>query len=317
MTMELECLKNKLSAGEIPFSNNQSLLNKNTFKIDCSAKLFITPQNIQQLINALQICKDNSFFLLGGGSNIVLPENYDGIIISTEKLSKIELTSESQNSSKKKITCLCGTSISSLINFCIKNNLSGLEQFAGLPGSIGGACYMNARCFDKSISDVLISTEHLELSNNQEIRIFSKEYKPSEWDYKKSPFQNTEKKLIVTKATFSVEQKSEAEHQQIEADCKKYINERVSKGHFQYPSAGSVFKNNHSFGAPSGKLIDEAGLRGTQIGGAKIADFHGNFIINVNHATQSDIKALVELAKKTVKEKFGFLLEPEIIFVDK
>ena len=96
----------------------------------------------------------------------------------------------------------------------------------------------------------------------------------------------------------------------------KYISERVDKGHFKYPSAGSVFKNNHDFGKPSGKIIDEAGLRGYSIGGAKIADFHGNFIINVNKATAKDIKDLVLYTQTQIKNNFGFSLEPEIIFVD-
>ena len=98
---------------------------------------------------------------------------------------------------------------------------------------------------------------------------------------------------------------------------KKYIEERKSKGHFDFPSAGSVFRINRGFGAPSGKIIDECGLRGKQIGMAQIAPFHGNFIINLGGATQKDVKALVEFTVKEVKAKTGFCLQPEIIFVDK
>ena len=98
--------------------------------------------------------------------------------------------------------------------------------------------------------------------------------------------------------------------------CKYYINERISKGHFKYPSAGSVFKNNHDFGKPSGKLIDEAGLKGLEYGGAQIAPFHANFIINKNNATSQDIKTLVKKVQNEVKNKFGFNLEPEILFLE-
>ena len=110
--------------------------------------------------------------------------------------------------------------------------------------------------------------------------------------------------------------KSDKSEEQLLEECKKYIEERKSKGHFNYPSAGSVFRNNRNFGAPSGKLIDECGLKGKQIGNAQIAPFHGNFIINLGGATQKDVKKLVELTVKEIKEKKGFILEPEIIFVE-
>ena len=91
----------------------------------------------------------------------------------------------------------------------------------------------------------------------------------------------------------------------------------MQKGHFKYPSAGSVFKNNRDFGKPSGKLIDECGLCGKRIGGAQIAPWHGNFIVNTDNATQKDVRDLVDLAVRTVQEKKGFLLQPEIIFCGK
>ena len=101
----------------------------------------------------------------------------------------------------------------------------------------------------------------------------------------------------------------------LEKECRKYIDDRESKGHFKFPSAGSVFKNNRDFGQPSGKLIDDAGLKGTEFGGAQIAPWHGNFIINKGNARASDIEELVRLAKSRVREKTGFNLECEIIFL--
>ena len=145
-------------------------------------------------------------------------------------------------------------------------------------------------------------------------------FNSTDWDYKKSPFQENSVSQTphryITQVTFRLTPATGPDaHERIAADCKKYIAERVDKGHFKYPSAGSVFKNNHAFGAPSGKLIDDCGLKGLASGGAQIAPFHGNFIINTGNATAEDIKALVKAAQKTVKEKFGFELEPEIIFV--
>ena len=102
----------------------------------------------------------------------------------------------------------------------------------------------------------------------------------------------------------------------IKNQCEGFLKGREDRGHFKFPSAGSVFKNNHDFGKPSGKLIDEAGLRGYRIGGAQIAEFHGNFIVNTDGASAEDVKGLVNKAVETVKMKFGFVLEPEIIFIE-
>ena len=102
----------------------------------------------------------------------------------------------------------------------------------------------------------------------------------------------------------------------IKKESDSYVEDRRSKGHFKFPSAGSVFKNNRNFGKPSGALVDAAGLKGTECGGAQIAPWHGNFIINRGNATASDIKALVKLAQDKVREQTGFNLECEIIFVE-
>lgn len=197
-----------------------------------------------------------------------------------------------------------------LVNFCVKNRLEGLQTFAGLPGTIGGALFMNARCFDVSICESFVSANYLELDD---FTCYEIGYFPGEWDYKVSPFQNSSKLILDAKLRLKKSDKSE---EQLLEECKKYIEERKSKGHFNYPSAGSVFRNNRNFGAPSGKLIDECGLKGKQIGNAQIAPFHGNFIINLGGATQKDVKKLVELTVKEIKEKKGFILEPEIIFVE-
>ena len=172
---------------------------------------------------------------------------------------------------------------------------------------------MNARCFDKSISDIIFSVSYQDYSDSK-IKLHQELFNAEDWAYKKSPYQSGNK--FITTATFLLTQKNASEQAQIQSECKKFIAERVNKGHFKFPSAGSVFKNNHDFGKPSGMIIDEAGLRGLTCGGAKVADFHGNFIINTGNASASDIKSLVEQVQSKVKEKFGFSLETEIIFVE-
>jgi len=317
-------LLHSFDIAKISYKKDVALAPKSTFKVGSTADLYIAPVNQEQFISVISACvaAEEKFFILGGGSNVVFPDQpYNGIIISTENLNNILMTDDERPQDLKEnqvlISCQAGTPISSLVNFCTKHNLSGMEEFAGLSGTVGGALYMNARCFEKSISQLIYDTSFFTPFPKKRTTLICQPFQESEWDYKKSPFQTKpdEAKKIICSATFILEQKEASEHSTIEAKCKKYINERIEKGHFKFPSAGSVFKNNHNFGKPSGALIDQAGLKGYKIGGAQIAPFHGNFIINIDHAKSDDIKKLVELAKRTVKEKFGFELENEIIFL--
>ena len=307
---------------------NEPLAPKTTFKVGGPADLFIAPQNyysFQIAIDAL-LQNDVRFFIMGGGSNLVFAdEGFRGAVVCTSNFNDAAYYPPSNISpefgkiklekNQTLVTCFCGTPMAALVKFCTENTISGVEQFAGLPGSVGGAVYMNARCFDKSISDILFSVSTMEIDRKaKKITLNQELFDPSAWAYKKSPYQTGDR--FITTATFLLTQKNASELEQIQEECKKYIAERVTKGHFNFPSAGSVFKNNRDFGKPSGQIIDEAGLRGTAIGGAKVADFHGNFIINTGNATALDIKHLVELVQNKVREKFSFSLETEIIFVE-
>lgn len=314
--MDLEFLKTAYKMAKIAYTENESLRNKNTFKIDSTAKLFVMPETAEQLRSAIggAATTGSKFFILGGGSNIVFPDKvYDGIIISTQNINTIYMDDEATPGQKVLVSCQAGTPTAAFVNFCTKKNLTGAEQFAGLPGSIGGAVYMNARCFDKSICEIIHHTEHIDYTDSVNTKIVTSDYNAADWDYKKSPFQTGNK--VITEVTFALSALPPEQHTEIETSCKKYINERVEKGHFKFPSAGSVFKNNRAFGAPSGKIIDDAGLRGYAIGGAQVAPFHGNFIINTGNATAENIKELVNYVQKVVQEKTGFMLDPEIIFL--
>ena len=307
---------------------NEALAPKTTFKVGGPADLFIAPQNyysFQIAIDAL-LQNDVRFFIMGGGSNLVFAdEGFRGAIICTSNFNDAAYFPPSNISpqfgkitlekNQTLITCFSGTPMAALVKFCSENSISGVEEFAGLPGSVGGAVYMNARCFDKSISDILFSVSYIEIDRAaKKTSLHQERFNPSDWDYKKSPYQDGNK--FITTSTFLLTQKNASDQEQILAECKKYIAERVDKGHFKFPSAGSVFKNNRAFGKPSGQIIDQAGLKGTSIGGAKVADFHGNFIINTGNAKAQEIKALVQLVQNKVLQKDGFSLEPEIIFVE-
>ena len=305
---------------------NEPLAPKTTFKIGGNADLFIAPQNYYSFQIVLEALLQNNirFFIMGGGSNIVFAdEGFRGAVVCTTNFSDAAYFPPSNISPQfgkiklKKdqvlVTCFSGTPMAAFVNFCTENSISGVEQFAGLPGTVGGAVFMNARCFDKSISDIIFSVSYQDYSDSK-IKLQQELYNPEKWAYKTSPYQSGKK--FITTATFLLTQKNASDQPDIQSECKKYISERVNKGHFKFPSAGSVFKNNHAFGKPSGMIIDEAGLRGLTCGGAKVADFHGNFIINTGNATAKDIKTLVQQVQEKVQQKFGFSLETEIIFVE-
>ena len=181
---------------------------------------------------------------------------------------------------------------------------------------------MNARCYSNDISSKIEFVEYLDLENFDEnsykflekhIKMYHNNKDCAQWAYKHSPFM--EKSAVITKVAFKAEKCQPEKASELKAACESFIQDRERKGHFKAPSSGSVFKNNRDFGKPSGKLIDEAGLKGAKIGGAQIAPWHGNIIINAGNATCSDIKKLVRLAQEKVKERTGFMLECEVVFV--
>jgi len=204
------------------------------------------------------------------------------------------------------VSVLAGTSVDGLSTRLAERGLSGLEFLAGMPGSLGGAVWMNARCYEKSISDVLIETEILD-ENYKQQKI---PYKPEDFSYKKSPFQKRE--VLILSASFAVQFRPSVD---IRRDIASYRRDRTDKGHYRFPSAGSAFKNNHDFGDPTGRIIDQLGLRGLSMGGAQIAPWHGNIIINTGNATARDIKILIDEVSRRVKEERGFDLESEILFI--
>lgn len=319
-----------------------------TMRTGGNAALFLVPADTDSLVHALAACSNAGFipgkggrsvFILGGGSNLIVSDDgFDGAVISTAGLNQISAEKSPFRVADKTscaaihsaadagsviVSCGAGASMSSFVSFCTDNILSGAEQFAGLPGTAGGALFMNARCFDKSISDILAGADYIDADS---LAVVHYDFTASDWDYKKSPFQGTGR--VIIRAYFRLSRSGapdeesctggmSARRERIAAECKKYIDERVSKGHFKYPSAGSVFKNNRSFGRPSGKIIDECGLRGYAVGGAQIAPWHGNFIINTGNAKSAEIKQLVDYTIRQVKDKTGFTLEPEVIFCGK
>lgn len=289
-----------------------------TMKVGGNAELFAEPEDVFSLALVISECKKNSvdFFILGGGSNLIVSdEGFCGVIISMNAFFSIKFEN-------RIVVCGSGVETSRAVEFFAENGISGMESFAGLPGTCGGACYMNARCYSNDISSKIKFVEYLDLENFDEnsykflekhIKMYHNNKDCAQWTYKHSPFMK--KSVVITKVAFKAEECQLEKISELKAACESFIKDREQKGHFKAPSSGSVFKNNRDFGEPSGKLIDEAGLKGAKIGGAQIAPWHGNIIINTGNATCSDIKKLVQLAQQKVKERTGFMLECEVVFV--
>ena len=297
---------------------NVKLKDFTSFKIGGTADIYITPDSIEELKEALLFITQERIpaILLGGGTNLLIPDSgIRGAVIHTCNLKELRLSGAGQD---RLVEAAAGVSMQELTEFCAAQGLSGMEDFAGLPGTVGGAVFMNARCYERSISDVLNSVAVLYFSEKGGI-IAEHEYRQEEWAYKRSPFQPQNKRFaafdgnrpLIVSARFKAEPGNKAA---IRSKMEERIADRTAKGHFRFPSAGSVFKNNRAFGKPSGKLIDEAGLRGLRRGGAQVAPWHGNFIVNTGSATAKEVMELIKIIQNRVKEQTGFELEPEIIF---
>jgi UDP-N-acetylmuramate dehydrogenase len=242
-------------------------------------------------------------FILGGGANIVVSDKgICGIVLDTcaWKGATLKDNAVSFNS---------GTSMDEAAEFAAARGLSGLEFLAGMPGSIGGAVWMNARCYGSEIADILAWTQIVDFSaaEPQERRVPADR---TAFGYKRSPFQG--KDQLILSAAFNLKA---ADINEIKSKIEKNRQDRQEKGHYRFPCAGSAFKNNHEFGKPTGQIIDDLGLRGFQVGGAQIAPFHGTIVINTGNAAASDIRALMDEVDAKVKTASGLILEPEILFV--
>lgn len=273
-----------------------------TFKCGGSAEIFIKVREIKDVIAIKKASLDYNFplFILGGGANILVSDRgIPGVTLSMENLNNIEINNDV-------IICESGISVNHLAEIALNNSLSGLEFINGMPGSIGGALWMNARCYGDEISNHFLWADYI----TPDCKSHRIEKDDADWDYKISPFQK--EGIIITKIALKLKKGNPNKIKEI---MSKNIEDRRLKGHFSYPCAGSVFKNNRQFGAPSGKIIEKAGLKGLIKGGAQISTFHGNIIINLGTATSSDISYLIDKTINVVKDRTGFVLEPEVLKV--
>ncbi|MBI9104043.1 MAG: UDP-N-acetylmuramate dehydrogenase [Spirochaetales bacterium] len=280
---------------------NEPMSDHTTFKTGGPADILAYPINIKDIQTLYRVASEENIpvYTMGGGANILVADSgIRGIVINTSHLNSFSIKQDS-------FKAYSGLSMSIAAWETGTAGLAGLHYFYAMPGTLGGAIWMNARCYGKSISETLEKVTLL--SPEGEISELKTEKK--DFGYKVSPFQQMNS--IIVEASFTLER---GVSRLLSKEMREYEADRNLKGHFKAPSAGSVFKNNRSFGKPSGKIVDEVGLKGAKYGGAVVSPEHGNIIFNAGGASSSDIRQLIANVKKEVFRKTGFLLEEEILY---
>lgn len=276
---------------------NVSLKDYNTYKIGGKTKYLIKPYDINSLIKLIDYLKKNkiNYLIIGKGSNIILPdEDFNGVVIILENLNNIIINNNN-------VIVESGCTLNSFINKIIDNNLGGLENLYGIPGTIGGAILQNAGCNGNVISDYLESVTYLEDGN-----IYTINKNECEFNYRSSIFKHNKNKIILS-CKFNLELKDKEEMKSI---IKNNLIKRKNSQPLEYPNAGSVFKNPKE-NIYAGKLIEDERLKGKNISDAYVSEKHANFIVNKGNAKSKDIIDLINLIKKIIKEKYNIELELE------
>lgn len=270
-----------------------------SFKIGGNSRYFITVNNSFELREVIKVLKDSRvpFLIIGNGSNMLVSDN--GIKGAVIRLSgdflKLEHTLDG------KIRCGAGVPLSKLCLFALENSLSGLEFAWGIPGTAGGAAFMNAGAYGGEMKDILVSCEHM-TSAGEEGVLSNDEL---DLGYRKSAY--SENGFIITALIISLKKGKKDE---IKTKMDELLGRRKDKQPLEFPSAGSVFKRPEGFFA--GTLIEECGFKGVSVGGAQVSEKHAGFIINKGGATCSDVLELISQIQKKVLDEKGVKLECEI-----
>ena len=267
------------------------------FKVGGPADILLIPNSKEQVIKSIKICKENNipFYLIGNGSNILVRDGgFRGVVLSLKNVKNIYVDGE-------KIEAECGVMLKEVSDKAIENSLTGFEFACGIPGTIGGAVFMNAGAYDGEISKVIESAEVID-ENCNIIRLSREEL---DFGYRSSLVMK--KGYTVLSAVFKLDK---GQVKTIKELIEDLTNKRESKQPLEYPSAGSTFKRPTGYFA--GKLIQDAGLKGYSIGGAAVSEKHSGFVINKGNATAKDITDLIKHIQDEVKKQFGVDLHPEV-----
>ncbi|MFQ5561796.1 MAG: UDP-N-acetylmuramate dehydrogenase [Nitrospinota bacterium] len=280
---------------------NIPLASKTSFRVGGVAQFFAGPQSEADIAEAIFWARDRDIpvFTLGGGSNILISDlGWRGLVLDLSGFSEIKRN-------KDFIECRSGTLAHDLVIEMANSGLSGIEDLAGIPGSIGGAVVMNAGAFGQNISDCLSWVTGIDLKTGT---TWKKTKEEIDFGYRWSSLKDCDQLIVHVAFSFKKGTKGE-----VKARCREILNKRKEKQPLGFPNCGSVFKRPK--GEYAGNLIEKAGLKGARVGGVVVSEKHANFFQNIANATARDVRELVVMVQKAVHKESGILLEPELIFV--
>jgi UDP-N-acetylmuramate dehydrogenase len=278
---------------------NHSLKNCSSFHLGGTAGVFAEPKSVDELVSIVKYLRVEkiSYFILGNGSNVIFSDKpYDGVIVCTKKLNKINIKSNIVHAES-------GVDLDILISLTVKKGLAGLEELSHIPGSLGGAVWMNAGAFHGEVSDYIVSVKILDSKN----RIKTLNRPEIDFGYREVP---TLANAVVLEVKFRLFKERVKD---ITRRRKEIIKKRNRKHPLKYPSAGSVFKR------PEGhfvrRLIEESGMAGKRIGGAQVSKKHPGFIVNLGNAKSSDVIKLIKFVRERIYQRFRLKLELEQVVI--
>ena len=296
---DLQIIRDLAKDSGFNYTENEPLKKHTSFKIGGNAEIFVEVFSVDQLRAVLDACKENNIplFVIGKGSNLLISDNgMKGVVLSLEgEFKEISIK-------ENKVISGAGVSLSRLCNFALGNALSGLEFGFGIPGTVGGAAYMNAGAYDGEMKNVIESVTHI----TRDGRIETLTAEELDLSYRHSIFHE-QRDWVILSAEFELKEGDQAA---INAKMEELMGRRIEKQPLDYPSCGSTFKR--PVGAYASKLIDDCGLKGLAVGGAQVSEKHCGFVINRGGATSNDILCLCNKVKQIVLEKTGFELELEV-----
>ena len=291
----IDSFKKIYDDSEIKIDENMS--NHIHFKVGGPVDILLIPSKVSQVVETLKICKNENipYFIIGNGSNLLVKDGgIRGVVIKLSNLLSIEVNGNIIKASS-------GTLLEDVSKKAVENSLTGFEFACGIPGSVGGAVFMNAGAYDGEIKNVIKEAEVLDRDGN--IKVLSKE--ELELGYRTSKVMKDN--LVVISATFEL---TKGDKEKIRERVNELTEKRESKQPLEYPSAGSTFKRPEGYFA--GKLIQDAGLKGASLGGAAVSEKHSGFVINKDGATAEDVLNLIAHVQKEVKKQFGVELHTEV-----
>jgi len=278
---------------------DEPLKNHTTFKIGGNCIALVEPREISDIIEAVKICRENNikFFVIGNGSNLLVPDDgYNGVIIKLKgEFSTIKVEGDY-------VMVNSGAKLSEVYTVAYENSLTGFEFASGIPGTIGGAIFMNAGAYGGEMKDIVESVEVLDLDNFELRELKNEEL---EFSYRKSIIQR--KNYIVTTIKLKLKKGNKEEINSVYEDLRERRN---SKQPLNFGSAGSTFKRPE--GHFASKLIEDAGLKGYHINDAWVSEKHSGFVVNKGNASYKEVMELIGYVQKVVFEKFGVKLETEV-----